>query len=68
MSHFNFHSFTFTRLFSHYNEVVMITLAGRKQDEMRARMMTRLTPMAENQIDDTSYKSVEMNKLKRDNT
>ena len=36
------------------------TLDGKMQDETRAMTRTRLTPMAEYQIDETSYKSVKI--------
>ena len=36
----------------------MFTFEGRMQDERRARISTKVTPMAEYQIDETSYKSV----------
>ena len=36
----------------------MFTFEGRMQDERRARISTKATPMAEYQIDETSYKSV----------
>ena len=36
------------------------TLDGKMEDETRAMTRTRLTPMAEYQIDETSYKSVKI--------
>ena len=36
----------------------MFTFEGRMQDERRARISTKATPMAEYQIDETSYKSI----------
>ena len=41
----------------------METLDGRIQDERRERTRTRPTPMAEYQIEDTSYKSDKPNQI-----